>query len=168
MRPMVGPRTGRRQPRTATPRGAPWPEPQPRYEEHRLAQRMGLAEQKARRHDLARRLRDAVAGEEPTEAPREPVEAARPESPPVEQRYLVNDTTVEKLGELLNHHPNGLLLFRDALSGFLHTMDRAGHENDRAFYCEAWNGTGAYTYDRIGRGTLDILAASLSVPGRVD
>jgi len=41
---------------------------------------------------------------------------------------------VEKLAELLNHHPNGLLLFRDELSGWLHTMDRPGHENDRAFY----------------------------------
>jgi hypothetical protein len=80
---------------------------------------------------------------------------------------LVNDTTVEKLGELLNHHPNGLLLFRDELSGFLHTMDRPGHENDRAFYCEAWNGTGAYTYDRIGRGTLHIRAACLSVLGGI-
>jgi uncharacterized protein DUF3987 len=30
-------------------------------------------------------------------------------------------------------------------------MDRPGHENDRAFYCEAWNGTGAYTYT-IGSG----------------
>jgi len=78
---------------------------------------------------------------------------------------VVNDTTVEKLGELLNHHPNGLLLFRDELSGWFHTMDRPGHENDRAFYCEAWNGTSAYTYDRIGRGTVHIRAACLSVLG---
>ena len=81
-------------------------------------------------------------------------EAAARYTPPVAKRYLVNDTTVEKLGELLNHHPNGLLLFRDELSGWLHTMDRPGHENYRAFYCEAWNGTSGYTYDRIGRGTL--------------
>jgi len=44
-------------------------------------------------------------------------------------------------------------------------MDRPGHENDRAFYCEAWNGTSAYTYDRIGRGTVHIRAACLSVLG---
>ncbi len=69
---------------------------------------------------------------------------------------VVNDATVEKLGELLNQNPNGLLLFRDELSGFLRLMDRPGHENDRGFYCEAWNGTGAYTYDRFGRGTLRI------------
>ncbi len=71
---------------------------------------------------------------------------------------VVNDATVEKLGELLNQNPNGLLLFRDELSGFLRLMDRPGHENDRGFYCEAWNGTGAYTYDRLGRGTLRIEA----------
>jgi putative DNA primase/helicase len=69
--------------------------------------------------------------------------------------------------ELLNHNPNRLLLFRDELSGFLHTMERPGHENDRAFYCEAWNGTGAYTYDRIGRGTLHIRAACVSVLGGI-
>lgn len=125
-----------------------------------------MAEQKARRPELARRLRDAVANQEPPEALQEPVEPARREPPPVEQRYLVNDTTVEKLGEVLNQNPNGLLL-RDELSGFLHTMDRRGHENDRAFYCEAWNGTGAYTYDRIGRGTLHIRAACLSVLGGI-
>ncbi len=44
-------------------------------------------------------------------------------------------------------------------------MDREGHENDRAFYCEAWNGTGSYTYDRIGRGTVRIAAACISILG---
>src|SRR5712692_3465395 len=175
-RPMVGRRTGRRQPGTATPRSGPWPEPQPvpqgrppvppfrlallpaalapwvadiadrvqcppdfvavgvmaaaaavigrqiairpkrqddwavvpnlwglavgppgimkspalaealrplrrlvtdahaRYEEQILAQHFRLAEQKARRHELARRLRDAVAHQAPTEALREPFE----------------------------------------------------------------------------------------------
>jgi putative DNA primase/helicase len=111
---------------------------QARDEEHRLGQRVRVAEQKARRHDLARRrLREAVANQEPTEDLREPVEAARRDPPPVELRYFVNDTTVEKLGELLNDNPNGLLLFRDELSGFLHTMDRRGHENDRAFFRSA-------------------------------
>jgi hypothetical protein len=98
---------------------------QARDEEHRLAQRMRVAEQKARRHELARRLREAVANQEPPEALQEPVEPARWEPPPVEERYLVNDTTVEKLGELLNDNPNGLLLFRDELSGFLSSMSFA-------------------------------------------
>src|SRR5229473_3325540 len=137
------------------------------YEEQRLAQHFHLAEQKARRHDLAQRLRVAVANEESTEDLREHFAAVSRDTPRAARRYLVNDTTVEKLGELLNHNPNGLLLFRDELSGFLHTMERPGRENDRAFYCEAWNGTGAYTYDRIGRGTLHIRAACLSVLGGI-
>jgi putative DNA primase/helicase len=59
---------------------------QARNEEHRLAQRMWLAEQKARRHDLARRLADAVANQEPPEALQEAVQPARRDRPPVEQR----------------------------------------------------------------------------------
>jgi Protein of unknown function (DUF3987) len=88
-------------------------------------------------------------------------------SPPTERRYLVNDATVEKLGELLNENPNGLLQFRDEVAGFLRTMDREGHENDRAFFCEAWNGLDAYVYDRIGRGTLRIIAACVAVLGGI-
>jgi hypothetical protein len=85
--------------------------------------------------------------------------------PPTERRYLVNDTSIEKLGELLNQNPNGLLVFRDELAGFLNMMDREGHEGDRAFYCEAWNGSGAFVYDRIGRGTVRIEAACVSLLG---
>ncbi|HEV2054609.1 MAG TPA: DUF3987 domain-containing protein [Methylomirabilota bacterium] len=136
-------------------------------EEQRLAQHFHLAEQQARRHALAQRLRAAVAHEASTEDLRAPFAAVSRDTPRAARRYLVNDTTVEKLGDLLNHNPNGLLLFRDELSGFLHTMERPGHENDRAFYCEAWNGTGAYTYDRIGRGTLHIRAACVSVLGGI-
>ncbi len=56
-------------------------------------------------------------------------------------------------------------MFRDELSGWLHTLDRPGHENDRAVSCEAWTGTSGYTYDRIARGTLHSRAACLSVLG---
>src|SRR3989442_15687344 len=132
-----------------------------------LAHQFRLAETKAQRHDLARRPRAALEHDGSTEGVQGQFEAAARYTPPVGKRYLVNDTTVEKLGELLNHHPNGLLLFRDELSGWLHTMDRPGHENDRAFCCEAWNGTSGYTYDRIGRGTLHIRAACLSVLGGI-
>jgi putative DNA primase/helicase len=117
-----------------------------------------------RRETVRAQLKDAMKRGAPTDDLKAAFEATSYDSP-VERRYLVNDSTVEKLGELLNQNPNGLLLFRDELAGFLRTMDREGHENDRAFYCEAWNGSGAYTYDRIGRGTLRIEAACLSVLG---
>jgi putative DNA primase/helicase len=87
--------------------------------------------------------------------------------PPVEHRYVVNDPTVEKLGELLNQNPNGLLLFRDELVGFLRSLEREGREQDRAFYLETWNGSGSYTYDRIGRGTLRIDNLTLSILGGI-
>lgn len=71
------------------------------------------------------------------------------------------------MGELLNRNPRGLLLFRDELVGWLRTLDKEGHESDRAFYLEAWNGQGSFTYDRIGRGTLHIENVTLSVLGGI-
>lgn len=89
------------------------------------------------------------------------------EEPPVCRRYVVNDTTVEKLGELLRGNPNGVMVFRDELVGWLRNLDKQGHESDRAFYLEAWNGDGGFTYDRIGRGTVRIEAACISVLGGI-
>jgi hypothetical protein len=86
---------------------------------------------------------------------------------PHRQRYRTSDPTVEKLGELLNQNPRGLLVFRDELTGFLRMLDREGNEVYRAFFLEAWNGTGVYTFDRIGRGTVDIEAACISVLGGI-
>jgi Protein of unknown function (DUF3987)/Bifunctional DNA primase/polymerase, N-terminal len=86
---------------------------------------------------------------------------------PIERRYIVNDPTVEKLGELLNQNPRGLLLFRDELVGWLKALDREGREQDRSFYLETWDGKGEYVYDRIGRGTLRISNMTLSILGGI-
>ena len=74
--------------------------------------------------------------------------------------------TIERLGELLNENPNGLMLYRDEISGFLKTIDRDDRSNDRAFYLECFNGLGRYTYDRIGRGTIDIESLCLGDSGQ--
>lgn len=84
-----------------------------------------------------------------------------------ERRFIVNDPTVEKVGELLNQNPRGLLLVRDELSGWLRNLNKAGREGDREVYLEAWNGTNHYIYDRIGRGTLKIEALTLSIFGTI-
>lgn len=84
---------------------------------------------------------------------------------PSEPRLVVNDATVEKLGELLNENPRGLIQFRDELAGWLASLDREGREQDRAFWLECWNGTGPYTSDRIGRGTVRIEACAVSILG---
>jgi hypothetical protein len=117
------------------------------------------AEKEAARQALKKAIRDGGI-----ESLREDLEKPDPK-PPACKRLIVNDATIEKLGELLNENPRGLLQFRDELQGWLATMTRDGHENDRSFYLESWNGTGSYTYDRIGRGTVRIDAACLSVFG---
>ena len=136
------------------------------HEERRRAHAFNVTKAKLQREILQKQIKEALKAGGDVEALRAKFEALTVE-PPIEHRYMVNDSTVEKLGELLDQNPNGLLLFRDELIGFLRTMDREGHENDRAFYCEAWNGTGSYTYDRIGRGTVHIPAAVVSILGGV-
>ncbi len=46
-----------------------------------------------------------------------------PESP-ILRRYKSNDTTIEKLGEMLKDNPNGLLVLRDELTGMLSSWDK--------------------------------------------
>lgn len=84
-----------------------------------------------------------------------------------ERRYLTQDPTVEKFGELLRENPRGMTLLRDELSGWLLALDKPGREGDREFYLEAWNGTGSFTVDRIARGTLHIPALTISVFGGI-
>lgn len=89
------------------------------------------------------------------------------ESEPVRRRYLTSDATVEKLGELLGQNPRGILVFRDELVGWLSSLEREGREGTRQFFLEAWNGDGRFTFDRIGRGTVEIEAAAVSILGGI-
>jgi hypothetical protein len=86
---------------------------------------------------------------------------------PVQKRYITNDPTVEKLGEILSQNPAGITVFRDELNGFLMNMERQGRESDRAFYLEAWNGDGKYAFDRIQRGTINVDALCVSILGGI-
>ena len=91
---------------------------------------------------------------------------------PVARRYIVNDATVEKLGELLTFNPWGTLSYRDELYGLLTSLDKQGQEGARSFYLQAYDGNQDYTFDRIGRGTLHIPRVCLAMiggiqPGRV-
>lgn len=88
-------------------------------------------------------------------------------APPVRNRLIVNDPTVEKLGELLNENPNGLVFVRDELSGWLANLNREEYQSDRAFYLECFDANGHYVYDRIGRGTIEIESCTLSIIGGI-
>jgi putative DNA primase/helicase len=86
---------------------------------------------------------------------------------PVLKRLIVNDATVEKLHELLQQNPAGLLVIRDELAGFFATLDKPGRENERAFCLEPWNGDGPFTIDRIGRGSIHVAHVCLSMLGSI-
>jgi hypothetical protein len=86
---------------------------------------------------------------------------------PIWRRYKTNDATVEKLGEMLSQNPRGMLVYRDELIGLLSQWDREGREGDRAFFLEAWNGTGSHETDRIGRGSIRIENACISILGGI-
>jgi len=86
---------------------------------------------------------------------------------PVLRRYKTNDSTVEKLGELLRENPTGLLVLRDEMVGLIATMEREGREGERAFFLEGWNGNQNFDTDRIGRGHISIPNLCLSIFGGI-
>ncbi|WP_292455018.1 YfjI family protein [Methylibium sp.] len=83
---------------------------------------------------------------------------------PTWPRYLVNDLTYEKLGALLSENPEGVLSVRDEMRGLFLHLAREESAPARAFYLQAWSG-GRYTFDRIGRGTVTVEDARLSMIG---
>jgi hypothetical protein len=90
-----------------------------------------------------------------------------PAPPP---RFVVFDSTVEKLGEILARYDRGLLVKRDEFAGFLGAMERYGSGKgasaDRAFWLTAFDG-GPYTVDRINRGETLIRNLSVSLVGGI-
>ena len=79
-------------------------------------------------------------------------------------RYIANDSTVEKLADLLQANP-AILVCRDELQGFFASLERNGQESARAFYLEAWTGDKSFKVDRIGRGSTRVPRACVSVLG---
>ena len=122
---------------------------------------------KARGKEADKAIAKAIQAKDAVLAHALALEAMNASPPPVRQRYMTQDTTVEKLGELLRDNPRGVLVYRDELIGFLRSLDQEGREGSRAFYLEAWNGTGGFTFDRIGRGTVEIEAACVSIIGGI-
>ena len=99
-------------------------------------------------------------------------EASDPSPEPKARRFIVNDSTVEKLGELLVENPWGVLAFRDELNGLLTSMDKQGQEGARSFYLTGFDGNQDYTFDRIQRGTVRIPNVCIALlggiqPGRI-
>jgi hypothetical protein len=89
-----------------------------------------------------------------------------PKAPHV-RRFRSNDATTAKLADMLSVNPEGMLVFRDEITGLLASWDKQGNEGDRAFYLEGWNGTQPYRQDRIARGEVWIPNHCLSLFGGI-
>ena len=112
-----------------------------------------------------------LAGKDPAAA-RALLEPVDTPAEPTARRFVVNDATVEKLGELMQQNPWGTLSYRDELYGLLTGLDKHGQEGARAFMLQSYDGNQGYTFDRIGRGTVHIPRVCLAMiggiqPGRI-
>ena len=136
--------------------------------EQRALEDAAIAE--ARSHAAKKKLADGAKKNLPDSVLRELAAEANQAQQiiaPTTKRYIVNDATIEKFGELLRDHPRGLFQFRDELTGFFRSLEQKGHEQDKGFYLQSSNGDTGYTFDRIGRGTIHIPAACISLFGTV-
>ncbi len=95
------------------------------------------------------------------------IEEVRPVA--ARRRYIVNDCTVEALQNILSENRRGVFWYRDELTGLYGMMGRDGHENDRAFLLEAYEGglSGAYESDRIARGNVRADGPCVSLFGTI-
>lgn len=85
---------------------------------------------------------------------------------PVRQRYVVTDTSYEKLGVLFAENPGGVLFVREEMRGLFMNLAREDSATARAFYLQAWSG-GSYHFDRIERGSITIPDVRLSMIGGI-
>lgn len=85
-------------------------------------------------------------------------------------RYLLNEVTSEKLGEILSRQDRGVLVEQDEVSGWIGAMDKYGGGKgaaaDRGFWLGAYNG-GPRTVDRLGRGETFIQNLCVAFVGGV-
>src|SRR5262249_29895373 len=104
-----------------------------RYEEeirdHAIGEMLGAQRKKLVEEEIKKDLKDKKDADARNKATAH-LEAAG--ARPVCRRYEVNDSTIEKLGELLAENPTGLLLFRDELAGFFRSLHREDRASDRA------------------------------------
>jgi hypothetical protein len=139
-------------------------------EEHREAMKAAKLEQemiKLKIEELKNRATRKGGDPEAVKGELAALYEARDAALPIEKRYVTQDATVEKIGELLRDNPRGILMERDELAGWLRLLDRPGREGEREFYLESWDGTNSFVFDRIVRGTVPIAALALSILGTI-
>jgi putative DNA primase/helicase len=132
------------------------------FEAEQLAYEAKMTAHKVRRDlasdEMKRRLKGNILADV------RDLQIPEPEEPQM-RRYLTNDTSYEKLGDLHRANPNGLLVFRDELVSLLKGLDREDNAGARGFYLTGWSGNSPYVFDRMTREGAAIDAICLSVLG---
>jgi len=86
---------------------------------------------------------------------------------PAMTRYVVNDTTYEKLIEIAAANPAGVMVWRDELMGWFHSLNKESQKEARGLYLTGWTGTESYATDRIGRGHVRAESLNISLLGTI-
>ena len=89
---------------------------------------------------------------------------------PIERRLLVSDITVEKLGELLEQNPLGLLLSRDELAAWSGAFDRyaaGGKGSDQPAWLSMYDAAPVTIDRKSGKGSYFVERAAVSVLGSI-
>ncbi len=93
------------------------------------------------------------------------------ESKPVQptlERYEINDITTAKLMQFLAENPNGLMLFRDELMGWLRSLEAEYDKSARPFFLELWKGGISYEMSRVSDNReIHITSGTLSIIGGI-
>jgi putative DNA primase/helicase len=90
----------------------------------------------------------------------------KPEEPKL-KRFETNDVTASKLIQLLADNPNGFLLFRDELTGWLKSLEAEYDKSARAFILELWKGAIAYELARVDGREIQLESGTLSIVGGI-
>lgn len=86
---------------------------------------------------------------------------------PVLRRFQINDVTTSKMIHFLSENPNGLLLFRDELVGWLRSLENDYDKSARAFILEVWKGGISYELARVDGREIPLTSGTLSIMGGI-
>ena len=103
-----------------------------------------------------------MASDDPDARP--PETPIAPQKPPYRQ-IIVNETTPEALHAKCMDHPCSLLNFSDELSSWFNSMEKKGHETERALWLKGWTGDQSHSIATLSRGDVYVEKLCLSVLG---
>ena len=86
---------------------------------------------------------------------------------PIQRRFETNDITASKLIQFLSENPNGMMLFRDELTGWLKSLEADYDKSSRPFFLELWAGAINYELARVDGREIQLTSGTLSIIGGV-